>query len=159
MKFWQFVLLFGVCIWGLPVGVLFAVLFWAGSDPRPAFWPLFWLCRLTLSQELPPGPPFPPHFPDPSELSPAERGPPLRILFEWIDSNSDEPQRELIDLAEPGRAYFLYMAFGVGHHVEARVVGETPEAIDTFRQLMRLGGYTRADGPPPAHAKLYKPGD
>jgi hypothetical protein len=38
------------------------------------------------------------------------------------------------------------------------VVGESAEAVEGFRALVRLGGYAPAGGPP-ARNRLYRPGD
>src|SRR5579883_326396 len=83
---------------------------------------------------------------------------PRRILFESLDWEYSVPTREVIDLAEPSQVVFLLTMFATGNYAEARVVGETAEAIETFRAFVQRGGYEPASTPP-TQSQLYRRGD
>lgn len=82
----------------------------------------------------------------------------LRILFESVGWDSNVPTQQVIDLAQLGDFTFLFMMFGAGNYIEARVVGESAEAVEAFCALMRRGGYERSSRPS-AQSQLYRPGD
>src|SRR5262245_6849166 len=83
----------------------------------------------------------------------------LRIAFEWIGWESDQPALEVIDLSADMQFHVLFMMFANGNYEEARAVGESEDAIAAFRRLMAVSGFPRISGPPTGRIRLHRPGD
>ncbi len=80
-----------------------------------------------------------------------------RIQGRYIEDYSEQCDVEVWDMADNHDLYRLLLGYGNGLFLESRIVGESEEALDLFRGLMRGGGYQPVD--PPGNRQLYQPGD
>ena len=83
----------------------------------------------------------------------------LRIVFASIGWGADEPALEVLDLAADMQFHVLFMMFANGNYLEARAVGESEDAIATFRRLMAVSGFPRIGVPFSDPSRLHRPGD
>src|SRR5688572_10418468 len=84
----------------------------------------------------------------------------VHVTFYDDSMGHDEaPAVQIWDLSDRQELYGIFLGFGNGVFDEMRVVGDSPEALNLFRGIMRSGGYSAAPLAGSSRYGLYQPGD
>jgi hypothetical protein len=86
----------------------------------------------------------------------------MKVHSTYYDSDPDVPDditTSVWDLADRHIIYRLFLGFGNGVFGDMRVIGDSDEALQLFRGIMRSGGYQAGHISEPQRHRLYQAGD